>query len=699
MMSRSVLRQHAMGLAAILFLALTGCGGGGGSDDAAPSSTAVTVSGVVTAPAGQVAQLQNKSVFYALLEQLLPSADAAINGVSTVADATVTAVRVDGSGNVVATLGSTTTDAQGHYRLTLPSGTALAPTILLRVQGGGVELRAPAVQVLVDISPASEWLLQELNTEGVLLDSLSNDDLLFLQAVLESYTVDAGGDIAATLTNLAPLRAMMMAEIAAVQASSSTPVSFNGTWVMSGNDIMVGNVLGGDVNGVWISGQWINTLSDYTVTLAQQSGNTYGVTLTGYESETSSYAHGSNCAISVTPPYVSGCTFQSYNWAGDGFYEEKSFGPVTTTQEIFALDDGRVVLPYAAQETIEDGDMFAYITPPYVEVLMPMGGDGVTPDAYAGIATWPTFAYALTSDDTAADRTQLRGGSGDVKPMALIKQGSGLLPGTMNGTYAYIAFNHDIAIDGDRTHNVLTGTLSSAGDGNLGTGTITGAELARVANNSSTQTLTGTALGANITGGTYSLNGDGSLALSIATDAADQPPTLTGRMNGSGNFFYARAVEAGLQQVVHTSVFGIKVGTDAPSLAGRTYRFRATDLEYGAGGYSRYGHLAYSTLEFVDGSNVTVTVNSQEIDRDNDITSITSHAAVMNEVISGGTYTTGANGAFTISLTDGTLIRGYVNARSMLAVQLRGFPASGALDLTGSDAGLGIAMGRCASGC
>lgn len=610
----------------------------------------------------------------------------------------MTAVRVDGDGNVIATLGSTTTDTKGHYRLTLPSGTTLAPTILLRVQGSGIELRAPAVQLLVDINPASEWLLQELNTEGATLDSLSNDDLLFLQAVLESYTVDAGGTVAATLANLAPLRAMMVAEIAAVQASSATPPSFNGTWVLSGNDIMVGNVSSGDVNGVWISGQWINTLSDYTATLSHAGGNLYNATISGIESETSQYAHGSTCVLSVTPPYVSDCTFESYNKpVDDAFYENKSFGPVTTTQNILALDDGRVVLPYAAQESIDDGDMFAYITPPYVEVLMPMGGDGVTPDAYAGIATWPTFAYALTSDGAAADRTLLRGGSGDVKPMALIKQGSGMLPSAMSGTYAYIAFNHDIASNGDRTHSVFTGTLSSNGAGTLGAGTISGVELARIANDSATQTLTGTAVSAALTGGNYSLSDNGSLTLDIET-AVNPPPILTGRMNGSGNFFYARAVEEGVQQVVHTSVFGIKVGTAEPTLTGKSYRFRAADLEYATGGYSRYGHLAYSTLEFVDGSNVTVTVNSQEIDRDNDITSIVSHPAVMGEVIS-GTYTPEANGEFTITLTDGTRIRGYVNAKSMLAIQQRGFLDNGPLDLTNSDAGLGIVMGRCAIGC
>lgn len=83
MMSRSVLRQFTLGLAASVFLALTGCSGGGGGDDAAPAAPAVTVSGVVTAPAGQVVKLQNKNIFYAVVEQLFPAAEAAINGVSS----------------------------------------------------------------------------------------------------------------------------------------------------------------------------------------------------------------------------------------------------------------------------------------------------------------------------------------------------------------------------------------------------------------------------------------------------------------------------------------------------------------------------------------------------------------------------------------------------------------------------------------
>lgn len=330
---------------------------------------------------------------------------------------------------------------------------------------------------------------------------------------------------------------------------------------------------------------------------------------------------------------------------------------------------------------------------------MPMGSaDGITPDGYAGIATWPTFAYALTSDGKAADRTQLRGGSGDIKPMALIKQSSGLSNNTLNGRYAYVAFNHDVSSDGDRIHSVFSGTFGANGTGNLGTGTIVGAELSRTANNSNSAALTGTALSANITGGSYSVIDTGSLSLSIVTDAANQPPNLMGRINGGGNFFYVRATEADTaatpQQVVQTSVLGIKVGTAAPSLSGKSYRFRASHLEYGPSVYGLYGHLAYSTLEFVDGTNAKLTINSQAIDRSNDITSLVTHPVTMGDVAT-GTYTTDVNGAFTVTLLDGTIIRGYVNAKSMLATHQRGFPASGALDISGSSAALGIALGRC----
>lgn len=89
-MNRSILRQLAVGLMAGLVMLLTGCSGGGGSDDAAPSTSSVTITGVVTAPAGQVAKLQNKSFIYAVVEQLFPTAEAAVTGVSIVPNTTVT---------------------------------------------------------------------------------------------------------------------------------------------------------------------------------------------------------------------------------------------------------------------------------------------------------------------------------------------------------------------------------------------------------------------------------------------------------------------------------------------------------------------------------------------------------------------------------------------------------------------------------
>lgn len=694
-------RTVRLGLVAAFLLGSVGCGGGGGGGGGdTPPENGVKLSGVVMAPEGQVAKLQDKGIVYALLDRLVNSADAATTGISAVSGATVTAVRVDGSGNVLATLGSATTDLTGHFILTLPSGTVLAPTIIVRVQGGGIQLRAPAVQAMVDITPASEWLLQQLTAASAALDTLSNDDLLFLQAVLESYTVDAGGDIAATLANLSPLQALIAAEIAAVQASTTTP-SLDGSWVISGNDIMVGNVSSTDQNGVWISGQWINTLSDYTVTLTKQSGNTYDVTLNGEESETSLYAHGSDCSVSATQPYVNTCTFVGYNWAADGdglgFYETNSFGPVSTTLQIFTLDDGRVVIPSAAEESIESGDMFAYVSPPYVEAVMPMGANDDVPDAYAGIAAWPTFAFALSSDGLAADRTQLRGASGDIKPMALIRRGSNMGNATLNGTYAFIFFNQDIQSDGDRAHSVFTGTVGANGAGTVGAGTVGGVELSRVANGANTAALTGTAFSADITGGSYTVASDGALILDLTADTVS-PPTLSGQLNGGGNFFYASAAEADTgatpQQVIHTAIFGIKVDTAAPTLSGKSYRFHGTDLEYGAGTYSRYGHLADSTLAFTDGTNVTLTINAQEIDRSDDVTAIVSQTATIDEELI-GTYTTAANGAFTVTVAGGSTFRGYVNSNAMLAIHQSNFPANGSANLSTEGATLGIAMGRC----
>ncbi len=683
------------------FLGLTACGGGGGGGTNV--SNVVKLSGAVLAPQSQVALLQHHGFMYALMERLVGSADAGTVGLLPVSNATVEAVQVDNSGNVTATLGSATSDSTGHYILQLPSGTVLSPTIILRVQGSGTQLRAPAVQALVDITPTSEWLLQQLSSHGAALADLTNEDVLFLQSVVESYTIDAGGDVASTLANLDALAGVVGDEITAVKQSAGTSLpSLAGTWHLGGNDVMVGFVVGSDQSGIWLAGQWLNTLSDYTIALTA-SGSGYSATVSGSESEVAQFSHGSACAFQLTAPYVTGCTFASYNWSGDNtpFYAQQTVGPFNPSVQIFPLADGRIMISNPAEETIENGDIFAYVTPPFVNSFLPMGTN-----AYAGIAGWPTFAYALTSDGTAADRNQLRGGSADIKPMALVKQGSGLGNGTLNGNFAFVAFTHYLQSDGLRDHTATAGLATFNGDGTLGTGSNSGWDLSRTGEGNPV-TLTGVTFTTAITGGSYAVTSSGALTLNLTT--TNGSVAVTGQAGTGGDFFYAGSSEANTtaspENVSQTTVLGFEVAATAPALTGKDYRFQGVELEYGDGSgnaaFSRYRHIADSTLSFVDGTNVTLTVNTQEIERNSDIDGIVVAPSQFGTSI-GGTYTTGTNGSVTIVLSDGSAIRGYVSATggALLAIRGANFPAAdGQLDLTSGSATLGIALGSCSSGC
>jgi len=159
--------------------ALTACGGSsshGGSDSGSNTNTTtgIQVSGTATAPAGAVAMLEPHPWLIAARDLLIPSAYAAINGLSPVEGATVELIRVDNNGQQVGdVLATTTTSISGDYRLTLPTGVNLAGNLVVRISGsGGSKMRAQVVQQDADINPISEFVLKKFIQQGTDLSTL-----------------------------------------------------------------------------------------------------------------------------------------------------------------------------------------------------------------------------------------------------------------------------------------------------------------------------------------------------------------------------------------------------------------------------------------------------------------------------------------------------------------------------------------------
>lgn len=120
---------------------LAGCGGD--DDDDLVFVPDRKVSGQATAPSGLVAMFEPLDAFEVVMGLFIPSATAAISGLDPVQGATVDLIEVDNNGDQVGdVLASTTTSVTGDYTLTLPAGINLAGNLVVRIQGGGTEMRA-----------------------------------------------------------------------------------------------------------------------------------------------------------------------------------------------------------------------------------------------------------------------------------------------------------------------------------------------------------------------------------------------------------------------------------------------------------------------------------------------------------------------------------------------------------------------------
>ena len=180
---------------------LAGCGGD--DDDDLFVAPDRKVSGQATAPSGTVALLEPVDLFEVALGVFIPSATAAITGLDPVEGATVELIRVDDNGDQVGeVLASTTTSISGNYTLTLPAGVNLAGNLVVRIEGGGTEMRAQVVERSVDINPVSEYVLQSFVESGTSLETLTTSSVVKLTGQVEEFDLTAGTDLADMIAKL-----------------------------------------------------------------------------------------------------------------------------------------------------------------------------------------------------------------------------------------------------------------------------------------------------------------------------------------------------------------------------------------------------------------------------------------------------------------------------------------------------------------
>ncbi|HVN24441.1 MAG TPA: FG-GAP-like repeat-containing protein [Syntrophorhabdales bacterium] len=333
------------------------------------------VSGTVKAPGGAVAFYPNPGLLQRLARLFTTSADAAIAGISNVADGTVVElVRIDDAGNALSTI-ATTTVTNGSYFFNLASlhvGYSSDVIVQVRNQATGAKMRAFVTSGTANIDPVSEALvraaLEKVVAVSGTLASFTPQELCTLSSNMDYLTTlkqaSAGANLENTVTSVKGLLAADPALSSFLTAASApgqttqVPVDVGDFFPMS-----VGNVWEARVT-ITSTGQPATTYTDVmqitgtrlfngvSTLVIQESDPSRGILAEDYRAKTSAgitYYGNNDPTDTITPlivPYMEaqfplqvGSSFEQINRPGldygqdldgDGIHETFSVYSTTT---------------------------------------------------------------------------------------------------------------------------------------------------------------------------------------------------------------------------------------------------------------------------------------------------------------------------------------------------------------------------------
>ncbi|MBO6849544.1 MAG: hypothetical protein JJ867_03570 [Marinobacter sp.] len=190
------LKKLSLASAIAASVALSGCSNSSSSGSDGPVAGDVAISGTASAPGGQIAFYQEKSLLEIASGFLIPRAVAAISGLQPVQGADVELIRVDDNGEQVGdVLATARTSVTGDYSLTLPQGVNLAGNLVVRITGtNNAQIRSQVVEQEVDIDPASEFILQKFVQSGASLENLEVTDVVKIKNRVAEFDLTASPD-------------------------------------------------------------------------------------------------------------------------------------------------------------------------------------------------------------------------------------------------------------------------------------------------------------------------------------------------------------------------------------------------------------------------------------------------------------------------------------------------------------------------
>ena len=235
-------------------MALTACGG---SSDSTPSSSgSTTISGSFKTPSGTISHFQDsKPIMLAVLDFIVSQSMAAITGLTGVPNATVELVRIndDGSQNG-GVLASTTTDSDGNYTLSLPSGVEPSANLVVQVKGTTETLRAVVSTSTgaVNIDPVSEFILDSLINKDVVLSQVNVESVQVLVEEVAALDLDLSGTSLEQAETLISNDSTVSSTIDAQVTAAANATLINGAWQLGSTGPSNGEMLVFSPNGFYL---------------------------------------------------------------------------------------------------------------------------------------------------------------------------------------------------------------------------------------------------------------------------------------------------------------------------------------------------------------------------------------------------------------------------------------------------------------
>jgi hypothetical protein len=412
----------------------------------------MTISGKATAPGGQVAMFENKSIMVAFVEFVIPSASAIISGLEPVQGALVELIEIDNDGNQVGdVLASTTTLPTGGYTLTLPEGVNLAANLVVRITGTNVELRAQVVEQTVDISPLSEFLLRKFIVNPSALGTIPVNMVVTLAGHAEEFNLAAASNIDATLAALEKeLGQFVDDSIKAITAEPGSASAIAGDVHVGSFELRFSYMVLPDMQFYDIAQS--SSLNTENTSLLDDGGNNIGIG----ESSGGSYAS-SGLQTQDNVNYRIGYHLESYS-SDEQFH---NIGIVDIDNNIY------LTLPF--DDDFWDDLSFVEHSPPRIMTLYASG----IPGTFVQFQKVDTDIYRLidTDGDTLNDTIDLNalvGHEDEIGINILAKHSSGVTSEQFNGEYGSVYL-----IEGFLDLGGTTGLISGVVDSTVTAGILT----------------------------------------------------------------------------------------------------------------------------------------------------------------------------------------------------------------------------------